>query len=498
MRFRRARMLDLVSGRASEPHDVLVSGSRLYRSDAVPGSSAGDDEVIDLQGRFILPGLWDAHVHTDLWAQASHRIDLSGADSSTRALDALTRNARLSSREPVVALSAPLERWPSPLDGSRLDALFPERAVIVCSRDLHSVWANGMALLLAGLAADPNTRPAARLAREQDAFTLERHFLRPSQAELDEWCAQSAAEAARKGIVGIVDMQDGPARLATWRRRIAAGCTFVRICLSCWPDTLDEAIDSGMTTGARLDDRGWLLGGPLKIIADGSLSSGTAWSSTPYSDPAPGIDAHGLSLIGRPELSGLMSRAEVHGLQVAVHAIGDAAVSQALDCFAESGARGSIEHAILARADDLARMASLGVRASVQPAHLLQDRALLERRWPTRCGDAFPLRSCLDAGVELRFGSDAPVVDLDPWQAISAAVLRAEPGAPSWHCEQSLTVGEAMRASTGGAAQLVPGGSADLMVLDDDPLQVDPSALGSTEVYLTMATGKVTWWADAA
>lgn len=502
MRFRRARMLDLVSGRSSEPHDVLVSGSRLYRSEPPNDPRAGDDEEIDLQGRYMAPGLWDAHVHTDLWAQTSHRIYLASCTNCAQALDTLEAAATQSADpdpdpEPLVALGAPLSRWPGGLDNDHLDALFPDRAVVVCGKDLHSVWANAVALRLVGIAEDGGPRSQARLAREREAFVLERHFVDASDRQLDAWFAQAARQAARRGIVGIVDMQDAPNRLGTWRRRTRSAAPSLRVQLSCWPETLQEALDEHMSTGAPLDEHGWLIGGPLKIISDGSLSSGTAWCSRPCADPAPGIEPHGTSLISRDELSELMSRAEVHGLQVAVHAIGDAAVSQAVDCFAESGARGSIEHLVLASPSDLGRMAELGLRASVQPAQLLDDRSVLERQWPDQSTNAFALRSCVDAGVELRFGSDAPVVPLDPWLAINAAVLRARPGEPSWHPEQALTLSEAMRASTGGVGQLVPGGPADLMVLDEDPFTLETAQLGTDDVYLTMATGQITWWADA-
>lgn len=499
MRFRRARMLDLVSGRSSEPHDVIVSASRLYRSGPTTGPVSGDDEEIDLQGRYLVPGLWDSHVHADLWAQASHRLELSSCPSFAQALTRLEAAANTSARpDPLVALGARLDRWPDDPDDERLDALFPDRAVLVCGRDLHSVWANAAARRSAGLPQYRDATPRAGLAREREAFALEREFVDVSEETLDAWFSRAAREAARKGIVGIVDMQEGPHRLRTWRRRIGSEPPSLRVRISCWPDSLQEAVDEGITTGAALDEQGWLVGGPLKIIADGTLSSGTAWCSPSRAEPATGSGQNGSSLIGHGELSGLMSQAEVHGLQVAVHAIGDAAVTQVVDCFAESGARGSIEHVILAAPGDLRRMGALGLQASVQPAHLLDDRELVDRGWPDRAEQAFAFRSCLDAGVELRFGSDAPVAPLDPWLAISTAVLRGGPDGPSWHPEQALTLSEAMRASTGGVGQLVPGGPADLMVLDEDPFTVEPERLGAGDVYLTMAAGHTTWWADAA
>ncbi|MFT8395491.1 amidohydrolase family protein [Propionibacterium sp.] len=498
MRFRHARMLDLVSGRCSEPRDVIVCGSRVQRSGMPADHDSADDEVIDLKGRFIMPGLWDAHVHTDLWAQNRARIDLSGADSIAQALKILDSRATAEpGDEPLVATGARLGSWLDAEDTHRLDALCPGRAVVVCSRDLHSVWVNDAVLCDPEFARRADGASAGSLLREQDAFAVERIYLDAPAGTMDQWVDAAARAAARRGVVGIVDFQDSPDRVSTWRRRISSFRPSVRVSVSCWPHTLQEAIEDKMTTGFPLDDHGWLLGGPLKVILDGSLSSGTAWCTRPYAHPVPGVDPFGEALVSPAELSHLMSRAEMNGLHTSVHAIGDAAIATALDCFAETGAQGGIEHACLATGTELDRMAVLGVRASVQPAHLLDDRELLESQCPDRTGDAFALHSCLAAGVRMSFGSDAPVAPLDPWLAISAAVLRARPGEPSWHPEQRLGIGEAMRASTGGIGKLVPGGQADLIVLDENPLTRDPQELAGTAVHLTMAAGQITWWADA-
>ena len=200
----------------------------------------------------------------------------------------------------------------------------------------------------------------------------------------------------------------------------------LRVRWATYADTLDEVIDAGLRTGDPLpgcDDR--VTMGPLKIISDGSLNTRTAWCCEPYSD------AHRLEYpAGQPNLSGdelrdLLERAHGGGLEVATHAIGDAAVAEALAAYAETGAIGSIEHAQMVGRDDVRRMAELGVRASVQPAHLLDDRDLTELAWPGRAERCFAFRWMLDDGVELALGSDAPVSPLDPWLAIAAAVHRS-------------------------------------------------------------------------
>jgi predicted amidohydrolase YtcJ len=166
-----------------------------------------------------------------------------------------------------------------------------------------------------------------------------------------------------------------------------------------------------------------------------------------------------------------MRQARDAGLRCAIHAIGDRANALALDAFEASGARGSVEHAQLLRPDDVARFAALGVTASVQPEHAMDDRDLTEQLWPGLAGRAFPLRELREAGVRLTFGSDAPVAPLDPWAAIASAVTRSRDGREPWHPEQRVDVRTALEASVDGRPlALDVGGPADLAVLDLDPL----------------------------
>jgi predicted amidohydrolase YtcJ len=170
------------------------------------------------------------------------------------------------------------------------------------------------------------------------------------------------------------------------------------------------------------------------------------------------------------ELRDLMSRAHGSALEVATHAIGDAAVAEALAAYAVTGARGSIEHAQMVGRDDVRRMAELDIHASVQPAHLLDDRDLTDRIWGERSARCFAFRWMLDDGVTLALGSDAPVSPLDPWLAMAAAVHRSADEREAWHPEQSLTVQEALAASVDGQPTVQPGSRGDLVLLDADPL----------------------------
>jgi predicted amidohydrolase YtcJ len=154
-----------------------------------------------------------------------------------------------------------------------------------------------------------------------------------------------------------------------------------------------------------------------------------------------------------------------------VHAIGDHANSLALDAFAEIGMGGRIEHAQLLAERDFPRFAELGVVASVQPDHAMDDRDVAEHHWAGRTGRAFATRSLLDAGAQLAMGSDAPVSPLDPWTTMAAAVNRTRGGREPWHPEQRISIAEALAAST--RTSVAVGELADLVITEVDPLAVD-------------------------
>jgi predicted amidohydrolase YtcJ len=184
-----------------------------------------------------------------------------------------------------------------------------------------------------------------------------------------------------------------------------------------------------------------------------------------------GSGAHGVLSVPPEHLVPLMTHAHRKGLRCAIHAIGDHANTLALDAFEASGAQGTIEHAQLLTEQDVARFAALGVTASVQPEHAMDDRDVADRHWAGRTDRAFPYASLAAAGVRLVLGSDAPVAPLDPWVAIDAGVTRVRDGREAWHPQQRLDLLTALRASTDGQPlTLAVGAPADLAVLDADPL----------------------------
>ena len=189
-----------------------------------------------------------------------------------------------------------------------------------------------------------------------------------------------------------------------------------------------------------------------------------------------------------------MTRASAAGIHPSVHAIGDHANTIALDAFAEVGCRGRIEHAQLVAIADLPRFARLGVAASVQPDHALDDRDVADRMWAGRTERAFPLRSLLDAGARVLLGSDAPVSPLDPWITIAAAVGRTRGGREPWHPEQAISIADAIAAST--RSTVAVGQPADLVVVEIDPLKASVDELREMPVRSTVLAGRVTYGAS--
>ena len=448
------------------------------------------DEVIDLDGRYVLPGLWDHHVHFDQWAQVSARLDLSGVEAAAAAARLVAAHAAAHRQDldmSVVGYGFRDALWPDAPHRDLLDEACADVPVVLISADLHSAWLNTAALLRFGRADH-----ATGLLREDAAMQVIGAVGTVADDVADAWCRAATQAAAARGVVGIVDMEK-PWSLPAWQRRMADGNRSLRVVSAVWPARLDDAIAQPLHTGIVIEETGGLLTvGPLKTIIDGSLNTRTAFCYDAYPAAAGEADEFGILLVTPDDLSRLMLRATDAGFDCAIHAIGDRANAVALNAFASSGARGSIEHAQLLDDSDLGRFAEMSVVASVQPAHLFDDRDVADHYWAGRTRRAFPLRSLIDSGAVLAFGSDAPVAPLDPWLAIAAAVHRTRDERPAWHPDQEITVAEALAASMQphrGGTTLRPGDAADLIVLDRDPYTAEPNELRTMQVAATMLAG---------
>lgn len=447
--------------------------------------------AIDLAGRTVLPGLWDSHVHFDQWALARRRLDLAPARSAAEATALVAGRLRADPPERggvLVGFGFRDGLWPDAPHRDLLDTGTGAGVeVVLVSADLHCCWLNGAAARRYGHADHPTG-----VLRETDTYPILQDVRRAPAHLLDRWADEAARAAAARGVVGIVDFE-APFQLDAWAARIAGGCDALRVTASVWPSHLDAAIQRGLHTGDPIaGTRGLLRMGPLKVVTDGSLNTRTAYCADPY--PGLADDAHpcGMLLVPPAELEPLLRTATAAGIEAAVHAIGDAANSLVLDAFAATGARGRIEHAQLLAGTDLARFAALGVVASVQPRHAVDDRDVADHHWAGRTGRAFAYRSLLAAGAELVLGSDAPVAPLDPWLGIAAAVRRTGDERPSWHPEQEIGFAAALAASCGPDGPLRIGRRADLVVVDADPTTMDAGALRTVPVAATMLGGRWT------
>jgi hypothetical protein len=219
------------------------------------------------------------------------------------------------------------------------------------------------------------------------------------------------------------------------------------------------------------------------------------------------LDGSGVTITSGDELAEIVRRAARAGWPVAVHAIGDRANREALDAlggtkdeWAPRGLRPRIEHAQCLADEDVPRFAELGVACSVQFSHAPSDRDLAERFWPGRVDGAYAFRSLWGSGALVANGSDAPVEELDPLGGIAAGVLRTIDERPAWRPQEALTVEQALHAQIVAPAwlsgderrrgRLLPGFLADLVVLDRDPLAIEPEELREVQVVATMVGGR--------
>ena len=500
--IRRARLVPVASTRRRSarrhPGDAVVD-VRIVDGAVVevgPDLPPGGEEL-DADGRWLIPGLWDQHIHSGQWARSFGRVDLGSARSAAEVVE-LVRSA-VATRPP--APGALLEGygfrdalWPDVPTTTALDDVAPDVPVVLVSGDVHCGWLNSAALRRLGLP------PREGLLREHEWFDVLAVIGEMPQAD-EETLRTAVQAAAARGVVGVVDVEFAPNH-RVWPERVAAGLDALRVRTGVYADDLDDVLALGLRTDDPLPGgHGLLTMGPVKVITDGALNTRTAYCHEPYA-PAAGDETWlGEQTVPPADLVALMARATDAGLTTAVHAIGDASVTIALDAYAASGARGTIEHAQLVGRADLPRFAELGVAASVQPAHLLDDRDVAEAVWPGRGERTFPLRALLDAGAELRLGSDAPVSRLDPWLAMAAAVHRSADDRPPWTPSQRITADEALAASTDGWGTVSSGHPGDVVLLDADPRAPAESSaaaaarLRGMEVAATVVAGRITYLA---
>ncbi len=509
----------LVEAIAAGGEWILATGTAEELAAAFPAHRR-----VDLGGRTVLPGFIDSHIHLFSYGLQLRRVELRDSRSLAQAVQHVAQAASAAPEGSWVIGRGWNKnlwaegRWPARDD---LDPVSAGHPVAMTSKDGHLLWVNSAALARAGIGpgtADPRggeiVRDAAGrptgLLKEEARALVQALLDRPGPAALRAALEEATAAAHRVGLVGAHSMvRDGPwpeafALLQGARRQ---GRLRLRVWITIPLDQLDRAAALGLRTG--LGDH-WLRVGGVKIYADGTLGSQTASMLEPF-EGQPGNT--GIAIHTADELRDFVGRAVAAGLWPTIHAIGDRANRDVLDVFAahreaarRTGVRFRIEHVQLLHPADLPRLAELGVIASMQPIHCTSDRDIADRYWGARSRTAYAWRSLRQEGAVLAFGSDAPVEVIDPWQGLYAATTRRRPDDPrgTWYGEETLTVEEAVRAYTVGAAfasgeedskgTLAPGRLADFIVLDRDVMTegaADPRSLLQVRVLATIIGGEV-------
>lgn len=392
-----------------------------------------------------------------------------------------------------------------------IDAITPEHPVLLTRTDLHLGLANAEAFRRAGITEGEVDPPGGQFDRDEYGFTgivrdtalarIQAALPAPTPDVLHAALHRAQQHALSMGITQVHDMGSlgGWPDLAVYREAQARGDLKVRVYAAVPLDTHEQLADYVRGEGYGNATLQW---GAVKGFVDGSMGAATAWFEAPYAhDPS----NSGLVVVDLDVFFDQLRDAEAAGLYPLVHAIGDAANAWMLDAYARLNAlhgprRRRIEHAQHLRPQDIARFAELGVIASMQPAHLLDDSPWAGRMLgPERERYSFALRSLLDAGTSVALGTDWPVVPLDPAPGFYAALTR---GPLAWVPEEAISLAEALHGYTREAAHagpfqdtghLVPGARADFCVLEAPPeatLSLSPSTL---PVQSTWIDGVCVW-----
>ena len=476
------------------------------------------DYRIDGKGRTMLPGLIDGHGHVMGLGFQALTLDLTGTTSLAEAQAKIAAHAKEhGNRKWIIGTGWNQELWglgrfPT---AAELDAVTGDRPAWLERVDGHSGWANSAAMAEAGVTVKSASPVGGRIemvgGRPSGIFVdaamdlIGKVVPQPLSRERDQALVKAQDALLAFGITGIADMGTSIEDWNSFRRAGDGGWLKIRIF------SYSAGLDPILVIGGNAPTP-WLYGdrlkmGGVKLLADGALGSRGAWLKAPYSDSATN---RGLQFFDDTKLRNIMSRAALDGYQIAIHAIGDAANTQALDAFSELQAtytgdrRWRIEHAQILDPADIPRFAQLGVIASMQPVHQTSDRMMAEARLdPGRLKGAYVWRSLEVAGAKLAFGSDTPVESPDPFAGLAAAITREDAkGEPfgGWQPQERVSREAALAGFTTGAAfasfaenkvgRLAPGLWADFILVDRDPMLVTPSELRATKVLETWIAGR--------
>jgi len=518
------------TGDANRPtaEAVAVLGDRIFAvgSNAEIGGLRGArTKVIDAGGRLLLPGFNDAHVHFVSGGMQLDSVQLNDVTTPQEFVRRIGEQAKKTPKgEWIQGGDWDETKWPGVILPTKelIDPVTPDNPVFVSRYDGHSSLANSIALKLAGVTAQTPDPPGGTIVRNaqgnptgdlKDAATVLVEKVIPplSHDQLMRAVKRALEHAASVGVTSVQNMDPEYADIAAYAELLQSGELTTRI----YAAPLITQVDDQVKIGIRHAFGGpYLRIGAVKAFADGSLGSRTAYFFEPFSDE-PGN--HGLLSDEMQPLSLMrdrMMKADSAGLQICTHAIGDQGISIILDLYTEvakahgpADRRFRIEHAQHMAAKDFARFADLGVIASVQPYHAIDDGRWAEGRiGHDRASRTYAFRTFLDHGVRLAFGTDWDVAPLNPMLGVYAAVTRETLDGKNpngWFPEQKLTVEEAVRAYTMGSTyaefqeqekgSISPGKLADMVLLSDDIFSIDPRKIRQVKALKTVVGGKLIW-----
>jgi predicted amidohydrolase YtcJ len=497
--------------------------------------------VVDVQGRLVLPGFTDCHIHFLDGSLSLLQVNLDEA----KTVDQIQRKVkRYADAHPELVWILGRGWNYGVFNGSDLpdkqylDEIIPDRPAYLESFDGHTWWANSKALQLAGITRttpdpaggtivrDAKTGEPTGAIKEDAADDVVRRVIPlPGREQIVAALLAGMREANRMGLVRAISPDGVSVRggdfhaLDVYDQLRRSGQLTVRfdIARRLQPPSLtrDEVQEIEAARDHHHDE--WLSSGKAKFFLDGVIETRTAAMLAPYVN-----DAKSGDLLWDPvQYRDAVSELDRHGIQIFTHAIGDRAIRLALDAYENAqktnhtfDVRDRTEHIENASADDIPRFGKLSVIASFQPLHAYPDDDVL-RIWsgnigPERAQRGFAWRSVASSGGVLAFGSDWPIVTLNPWPGVQNAVTRqtTEGNPPGgWLPKERISVDDAIKAYTLGAAfaghrektegSLEPGKMADLIVLGRDIFRIEPTQIAKTEVLLTMVGGKVVYQAPA-
>lgn len=516
---------------------VAISGNKLVAvgSDNEIASYRGSNtKIIEAGGRVVLPGFTDSHIHFLEGSLSLDEPDLNHLDSPASIEQYLRKYA---ADHPgtgwVVGQGWSYDAFGHAAlpDKALLDRVFPDRPVYLESFDSHTGWVNSKALSLAGIKRDTPAPPGAKIAHDpktgeptgaliEDARYLIKNLLPVPSPEMKLAALRKGlAMAAENGLVRVHAAGEPPLTFGDFYdvdlldqlRREGHLTSRFYISKDIQPPVLKPADTAAIEKARAKYHDDWISVGAAKFFLDGVIEDDAGALLAPYTDHP---DNSGSTQWPPENYQHAVVELDRHHIQIFTHAVGDRAVRIALDAYKRASQenqttdeRHRIEHIELISPVDIPRLASIGVIASMQPLHAYPEEGVWGRRvGPEREKFAFAWNSLLAAKAHLAFGSDWEVVTMNPWPGVQTAVTRQDDkGQPAggWVPEQRITVAQTIAAYTIGGAyaghreltegSLEPGKLADLIILSQNPFEIDPHELSKTTVLLTMVGGRVVY-----